>query len=90
MEKYQVKRKELRSYLNKHIYKCYDDECILVFDREKFESKNIDVEICIESYSAGQFTGVVYFNDVAVESKRLYSGREFEEEYGFVFYNIAN
>lgn len=90
MEKNQVKRKELRSYFKEHIYKCYDDECILVFDKELFESKNIDVEICIESYSAGRFLGVVYFNDVAVESKRLYSGNEFCKEYGFCFYNIAD
>jgi len=76
-------------YFNKNIYKCYDNECILVFNKELFESKNVDVEICIESYSAGQFTGVVYFNDTEVESKRLYSGREFEEEYGFCFYNIV-
>lgn len=90
MEKNQVRRKELRSYFKGMIYKCYDEECILVFDTELFESKNIDVEICIESYSAGQFTGIVYFNDTEVESKRLYSGREFEKEYGFCFYNIVD
>lgn len=90
MEKNQVKRKELKSFFREHIYKCYDTECILVFDTELFESKGIDVQVCIESYSAGQFLGVVYFDDVAVESKRLYKGNEFSEEYGFCFYNIAD